>query len=119
MEIIALIAIFAGLPLFLYYGEKADWPFVRQLMYQDKWEMQKVLVIFTSFIALAVAALRTAAVFEKRRDKLLQKGKDAALKDFESIRKSLDNKSDESESPAASKKAAKAAAKEKKRAKKK
>ena len=119
MEIIALILIFAGLPLFLYYGEKADWPFVRQLMYQDKWEMQKVLVIFTSFIALAVAALRTAAVFEKRRDKLLQKGKDAALKDFESIRKSLDNKSDESESPAASKKAAKAAAKEKKRAKKK
>ena len=119
MEVIALILIFAGLPLFLYYGEKSDWPFVRQLMYQDKWEMQKVLVIFTSFIALAVAALRTAAVFEKRRDKLLQKGKDAALKDFDSIRKSLNNKSDAAESPAAAKKAAKAAAKEKKRAKKK
>ncbi len=87
MEVIALILIFAGLPLFLYYGEKSSWPFVKQLMYQDKWEMQKVLVLFTSFIALAISALRTAAVFEKRRDKLLQKGKEAAMKDLETSRK--------------------------------
>ena len=92
MEVIALIIIFAALPLALYYGEKANWPFVKQLMYQDKWEMQKALVIFTSFIALTIAALRTATVFEKRRDKLLQRGKDAALKDLEAARKALEDK---------------------------
>ena len=93
MEVIALLFIFVGLPLFLYYGEKSNWPFVRQLMYQDKWEMQKALIIFTSFIALTIAAVRTAAVFEKRRDKLLQKGKEAAMKDFDAARKKLGKKS--------------------------
>ena len=93
MEVIALLVIFVGLPLFLYYGEKSNWPFVKQLMYQDKWEMQKALIIFTSFIALTIAAVRTAAVFEKRRDKLLQKGKEAAFKDFEKARKKQEKKS--------------------------
>ena len=115
MEVIALIVIFAGLPLFLYYGEKANWPFVSQLMYQDKWEMQKVLVLFTSFIALAISALRTAAVFEKRRDKLLQKGKEAAMKDFTDSRKGKDAKGGAKAAPPDDKKAGK----DKKRGKKK
>ncbi len=119
MEIAALLLIFVGLPLFLYYGEKAQWPFMGQLMYQDKWEMQKALIIVTSFIALAISALRTAAVFEKRRDKLLQKGKDAALKDLENAKKKAADKKSGKLSMASEEENPEPDAKSKKRGKKK
>ncbi len=89
LEIFALVLVFVGLPLLLYYGEKANWPIISRLVYQDKWEMQKAMVLFSAIISLTIAAVRTAAVFEKKRDKLLKKGKDAAIRDFEASRRTM------------------------------
>ena len=75
IEIVMLILVFAGLPLLLYYGEKSPLGFGTELLFKQKWQVQKGLVIIFSVLAFAIAALRTASVFEKRRDSLLKKKK--------------------------------------------
>lgn len=76
VELAVLIVVFAGLPLLLYYSEKTSWGLASKLVFQEKWQLQKGLVVIFSLLALAIAALRTANVFERKRNALLQKGKE-------------------------------------------
>lgn len=76
LELAVLLLVFVGLPLLFYYSEKNSFSLISGLVFQEQWQLQKALVIILSVMALAVAALRTASVFEKRRDKLLKKGKE-------------------------------------------
>ncbi len=78
VEVVMLILVFAGLPLLLYYGERSSLGFGSELLFKQKWQLQKGLVIIFSVLALAISALRTASIFEKRRDALLKKNKPEA-----------------------------------------
>lgn len=76
LELAVLILIFIGLPLILYYSEKSSLGIASDLLFQGQWKLQKALVLLFSVMALALAALRTASVFEKRREQLLRRGKE-------------------------------------------
>ena len=76
LELAVLILVFAGLPILLYYSEKSSFSLTSGMLFQEQWQLQKALVIIFSVIALALSAFRTASVFEKKRDKLLKKGKE-------------------------------------------
>lgn len=80
LELLALILIFVGLPMLLYYTEKSSLDLTAELLFQGQWKLQKALVIIFSVLALAVSVFRTVSVFEKKRDQLLKKGTEEKTK---------------------------------------
>ncbi|MBQ4132383.1 MAG: tetratricopeptide repeat protein [Desulfovibrionaceae bacterium] len=80
MELFVLILVFAGVPLGVYYADKASIKLAAGLPFSEQWQVQKILVVTLSICALLIAAFRTASVFEKRRNKLLQKGRERMMK---------------------------------------
>ena len=48
---------------------------LKAILRENHWELQKVLVIILSVMSLGIAALRTTLVFEKRRDALVANAK--------------------------------------------
>lgn len=75
MELIGLLLVLVGLPLSVYYGERAGAEWASGLLVKEKWQIQKGLILILSTMALAFAALRTTLVFDKKRNQLLNKGK--------------------------------------------
>ncbi len=75
LELVFLILTLIGLPLSIYYGQtvSADW--ATGLLVKQKWQIQKGLIVILSVLALGIAALRTAVVFESAREKLFRKAK--------------------------------------------
>lgn len=80
MEILSLIGILVAMPLALYYGERAGASWALSLASAQKWQIQKGLILFLSMASLGFAALRTAMVFEKKRDKLFAEARSKATK---------------------------------------
>lgn len=73
LEIVGCILIFAVLPLFLYYGDRFGFEFAVEAFKQERWQVQKALLILVSAFALAFASLRTILRFEVIREKILTK----------------------------------------------
>lgn len=75
LELVFMLLTLIGLPLTIYYGQTimADW--ATDLVVKQKWQIQKGLILILSVLALGVAALRTAVVFEKVREKLFRKAR--------------------------------------------
>lgn len=80
MEIGILLCILVVLPLSIYYGDKAGASWALGLASAEKWQVQKMLIMFFSLFALGLAALRTALSFEKRKDKLFAEAKNKTTK---------------------------------------
>lgn len=80
LELVACILIFAVLPLFLYYGDRLGFDFAVEAFKQERWQVQKALIIFVSALVLAIASLRTILRFETIRDKILAKARDSVVK---------------------------------------
>jgi tetratricopeptide (TPR) repeat protein len=73
LEILGLILSLVLLPVTIFYGQKMGYDWASGLVVRQKWEIQKGLIIILSILALALAALRTAIVFEKKKEKLFKK----------------------------------------------
>lgn len=80
MEIGILLCILVVLPLSIYYGDKAGASWALGLASAEKWQVQKLLIMFFSLFALGLAALRTALSFEKRKDRLFREAQEKANK---------------------------------------
>ncbi|MBG0772089.1 tetratricopeptide repeat protein [Oleidesulfovibrio alaskensis] len=75
LELVGLLLVLVGLPLSVYYGERAGAEWATGLLVKEKWQIQKGLILILSTAALGFAALRTTLVFDKKRNKLLEQGK--------------------------------------------
>ncbi|MGJ3522491.1 tetratricopeptide repeat protein [Nitratidesulfovibrio sp. D1] len=80
MEIIGLLLILVVLPLSLYYGERAGAAWATGLISTQKWQLQKGFILILSIVALGLAALRTALVFEKKKEKLFSEAREKGKK---------------------------------------
>ena len=72
LELIGLLLALLLLPVGIYMGQKMGYDWASGLVLRQKWELQKGLIIILSILALALATLRTALVFEKKKRKLFE-----------------------------------------------
>jgi len=73
MELGGLLLALLLLPLGVYYGQMMGYSWASGLVLSQKWDIQKGLIIILSITALAVAALRSALIFERRKDELFRR----------------------------------------------
>lgn len=71
LEVIGLILCIIGIPTIAVFGNEFGMGWLKTLIRNNHWELQKVLLAILSVLALGIAALRTTLVFEKRRDQLV------------------------------------------------
>ena len=57
-------------------GEQRKLVWLKTILANQQWEIQKVLLSIITVIALGLAALRSTLVFERMRDKLLDDAKE-------------------------------------------
>ncbi len=72
LELLCLLLVLVGVPLAIYYGERAGVDWLTGLLVREKWEVQKGLILILSIMALAIAALRTTLVFDNKRIQILK-----------------------------------------------
>ncbi len=75
IEIIGLLLCFLGVPAIVFFGEQIGLGWLKYLIGDNQWSIQKVLVIIITIIALGTAALRSTLSFEKKREKLLEEAR--------------------------------------------
>ncbi len=77
LEVIGLLLVLVVLPLLLFYAQKTGTSWAVGAMIGQQWQIQKAATFLISFVALALALLRTVLRFEKIRDALLEKARAA------------------------------------------
>lgn len=75
IEIAGLLLCFLGVPAIVFFGDKIGLGWLKYMLGENQWSIQKVLVVIVTIIALGVGALRTTLVFEKKREKLLEQAR--------------------------------------------
>ena len=72
MEVAGLGLSLVLVPLFVYLFQTSGQGWVADMMEQQKWQLQKGLVIVLSIMAMALAAIKTAITFDSKKKKLFQ-----------------------------------------------
>lgn len=72
LEIIGLGLALVLMPVIVYFAEKSPPGFWRDIIVNQKWGLQKGLIIVLSVGALTISLLRTAMVFDKKKAKLFE-----------------------------------------------
>ncbi len=80
VELVGLLLCFIGVPIIVFWGEKMGLAWLKYLLGENQWSIQKVLVIIVTILALGIGALRTTLVFERKREKLLEQAREQRLK---------------------------------------
>jgi tetratricopeptide (TPR) repeat protein len=80
LELTGLILAVGLLPLSIYYGQKMGYDWASGLVVKQKWQLQKGLIMILSVGALGLAIVRTALVFERKKEKLFKKLEEQAQK---------------------------------------
>ncbi|MBQ3058759.1 MAG: hypothetical protein IJD16_00375 [Desulfovibrio sp.] len=75
VEIIGLLLCFIGVPVIVFWGDSFYLGWLKDLLGENQWSIQKVLAIIVTIIALGVGALRTTIVFDRKREKLLEEAR--------------------------------------------
>ncbi|MDR2819426.1 MAG: tetratricopeptide repeat protein [Desulfovibrio sp.] len=76
VEIIGLVLCFIGVPVVVFWGDSLGLGWLKTLLGENQWSIQKVLVVIVSIVAFGLAALRTTLSFEGKREKLLIQARD-------------------------------------------
>lgn len=76
IEIVGLLLCFLGVPAIVFFGEEIGLGWLKYLLGENQWSIQKVLVIIITIIAIGAASLRTTLVFERKREKLLDEARE-------------------------------------------
>ncbi len=76
IEIVGLLLCFLGVPAIVFFGDKIGLGWLKYLLGENQWSIQRVLVIIITILALGAGALRTTLVFERKREKLLEQAKE-------------------------------------------
>jgi len=75
VEVVGIVLCIIGVPSIAIFGDQFGLGWLKAILRENHWELQKVLVIILSVMSLGIAALRTTLVFEKRRDALVANAK--------------------------------------------
>ncbi len=75
VEVAGIVLCIIGVPSIAAFGDQIGLGWLKAILRDHHWELQKVLLIILSVMALGIAALRTTLVFEKRRDQLVANAK--------------------------------------------
>jgi len=76
VEIISLLLCFLLVPGIVYFGHTVGLGWLQGLLAGQILEIQKVLVLIVTVVALSISALYSTLVFERRRDKFIAKAKE-------------------------------------------
>jgi hypothetical protein len=76
VEIISLLLCFLLVPGIVYFGHMVGLGWLQEMLAGQILEIQQVLVLIVTIVALSVAALRSTLVFEKRRDRFIAEAKE-------------------------------------------
>ncbi len=76
VEIVGLLLCFLGVPIVVFWGDSLRLGWLKHLLGENQWSIQKVLAVIVTIIAIGVGALRTTLVFERKREKLLEQARE-------------------------------------------
>lgn len=76
IEIVGLLLCFLGVPAIVFFGDRIGLGWLKYLLGDNQWAIQKVLIVIVTVFALGSAALRTTLVFDKKREKLLEEARE-------------------------------------------
>jgi Na+-transporting NADH:ubiquinone oxidoreductase subunit NqrC len=76
VEIISLVLCMMLVPGIVYFGHMVGLGRLQEMLAGQVLEIQKVLVLIVTVMALGIAALRSTLTFEKRRDKFIAEAKE-------------------------------------------
>ncbi|MDO5483438.1 MAG: hypothetical protein Q4F27_00885, partial [Desulfovibrionaceae bacterium] len=76
VEIVGLLLCFISVPVIVFWGDSLYLGWLKDLLGENQWSIQKVLAIIVTIIALGVSALRSTLIFERRREKLLDEARE-------------------------------------------
>ena len=79
MEVLSLGASLVLVPVFVYLFQRSGQGWVATMMEQQKWQLQKGLVIILSIAALGLAAIKTALSFDAKKRKLFKLAEEGKL----------------------------------------
>ena len=75
VEVAFMCIVLVALPLSMYYGEKSGMEWATGLLFKQKWEIQKQLILGFSVFAISISCIRTTIVFDKVREKYFSKAR--------------------------------------------
>ena len=75
IELVGLLLCFIGVPVVVFWGDNLRLGWLRDVLGDDQWSIQKVLILIVSVVALGIAALRSTLVFDSKREKLLEQAR--------------------------------------------
>ena len=90
IEVVGLLLVLVVLPLFLFYAQKTGLPLPFGELAGQQWQVQKGATFIVSFLAITVAMLRTVLRFDKIRDAILEKARQAEQAKHDSRRKAAE-----------------------------
>jgi len=80
LELIGLALSLIAVPGFIFLANKIGLGWLGEMVSNQKWQVQKGLVIIISIVAMALASIKTAVTFEKKRSELFKEGEEKAAK---------------------------------------
>ncbi|MFW5487077.1 MAG: tetratricopeptide repeat protein [Desulfovibrio sp.] len=79
MELVGLGVAIILVPLLIYGMQNYITGWAVDLLLKEKWQLQKGLILILSIVAMAVSALKTAIIFEKRKEQLFNEEYEKAV----------------------------------------
>jgi tetratricopeptide (TPR) repeat protein len=76
LEIVGLALCFIGVPVVIYFGDFLRLGWLQEILGENQWSIQKVLIAVVSITSIGFAALRSTLSFERRKEKLLAKARE-------------------------------------------
>lgn len=78
VEVAFMCIVVVALPLSMFYGEQSGMEWATGLLFKEKWDIQKQLILGFSIFAIIVSCFRTVIVFDKVREKYFNKARGLA-----------------------------------------
>jgi hypothetical protein len=79
MEVMGLGLSLVLVPVLIYFFQRTGQGWVADMMEQQKWQLQKGLVVILTISAMALAAIKTAMTFESQKRKLFKLAEEGKL----------------------------------------
>lgn len=78
IEVAFMCIVVIALPLSMFYGQQTGMEWAQGLLFKEKWDIQKQLILGFSVFAIIASCFRTVIVFDKVREKYFNKARGIA-----------------------------------------
>ncbi|WP_082936317.1 tetratricopeptide repeat protein [Halodesulfovibrio spirochaetisodalis] len=78
IEVAFMCIVVVALPLSMFYGQQTGMEWAQGLLFKEKWDIQKQLILGFSVFAIIASCFRTVIVFDKVREKYFNKARGIA-----------------------------------------